>query len=652
MISIRGITLAYGARKIFDAADATINRRDRIGLVGSNGAGKSTLLKILSGLERIDSGSIDMAKYVTSGYLAQDVMNSSSLGLFAEVEKSFEDVMQLRRHIAEANEVVQTASPDSVEYREALETIGGLELELEDKEESKLASRIETVLHGLGFSQADMQKPCSEFSGGWQMRIALAKLLLRRPSLLMLDEPTNHLDMESVIWLEQYLKNYDGAVMIVSHDRSFLDALTGKTFRISKGHIESYAGNYSYYEKESALRRENLIKAAQNQQREIDKTEKFIERFRAKNTKAAQVQSRIKALEKVDRIEVESEESGIGFRFQKPERSGQVVISLKNITKAYGGNRVLENVSFNIERGERIAIAGANGAGKSTLVRIMAGMLPFDSGETELGHNVSMSYFAQHQADELDPNNTALEEASLAASMEQKPKVRTLLGSFLFTGDDALKKVGVLSGGEKNRLALAKMLLKSFNFLILDEPTNHLDMNSKKVLQRAVMAYEGTLVVVSHDRDFIDPLVNKVIEVGRRGVKFHLGDVSSYVEKLRERGAGLPAASNARRAAVGAPAPSKLTSKERRVLTAKMNAEISPLKKSADALEKEIMAMEDEKSALEDRMSSPEFYKDSASANSLSWYGELKAKLEAAYEKWQAVLDEIEGIRARAQDAD
>ncbi len=642
MISIKEMSLAYGARKIFSSVSVVINKCDKIGLAGSNGAGKSTLLKVLAGLEGIDAGIIDKAKYVTAGYLPQDIINASALTLFKEVENSFEDVILLRQHISDADQVLLNFAPETEEYKEALETIGDLQHKLEDMQEEKLKSKIEKVLHGLGFSNSDMQKPCSSFSGGWQMRIALAKLLLKAPTLLMLDEPTNHLDIESVIWLEQYLRSYEGAVIIVSHDRSFLDALTNKTFYLSKGRLETYSGNFSFYEKESALRRDNLLKASLNQQKSIEKTEKFIERFRAKNTKAAQVQSRIKALDKIDRIEIEDEESGIDFRFPTPERSGQVVVKLDGISKSYGNNQVLKNISFQIERGERIAIVGVNGAGKTTLVKIMAGAIAADSGLVELGYNVSMSYFAQHQADELDKNSTVLDEAKSAASMEQKPKVRTLLGSFLFTGDDALKKVAVLSGGEKNRLALAKMLLKSFNFLILDEPTNHLDMNSKTVLQRAIKNYEGTIVVVSHDRGFVDPLVNKVIEVSKTGVKFYLGNVSDYAEKLKERSEVLKGVLQKN---LEENSSQKFTSKDRRILVSKINEQISPIKKKAENLESEIAKMEDEKASLEAKMADPEFYKQGGSVASLTYYNELKLKLDEAFFTWQGFIEEIDSLR-------
>ena len=649
MISLTDITLSYGARKLFDGFSMNINKRDRIGLVGSNGAGKSTLLKVLAGLEQIDSGKIDFAKYVSVGYLPQDIINSSSLPLFEEAESSFENILDIRRRISEAGDIVQNTPSDSPDYLQALETIGELELALEDMDARRLPSMIERVLHGLGFSQSDMQKPCNEFSGGWQMRIALAKLLLRRPTLLMLDEPTNHLDFESVIWLEGYLRSYDGAVIIVSHDRSFLNSLTNKTFLLTRGRIETYAGNYDFYERESALRKERLLRAAENQERQIAKTERFIERFRYKSSKAAQVQSRIKALGKIERLTVEKDEGHIEFSFPPPERSGEIVLSLKDVCKSFGQNRVLDGINIEIRRGDRIGVAGLNGAGKSTLARVMAGVLPPDSGEVKLGHNVKLSYFAQHQAAELDREKTVLEEASAEASMEQKPKIRNLLGSFLFSGDDQLKKVSVLSGGEKNRLALAKMLLKNFNFLILDEPTNHLDINSKRVLQSAIKAYGGTVVIVSHDRDFISPLVGKILEIKDRSAILHNCTADEYAEMLKARSAQYEAEHFSRKTSPAdkpADAGARLTGKERRILVSKINERLSPLRRESEKTEAFIASAEADIAAMEEKMSNPDFYKDGKGVSELSRYNSLKAELEKAYEAWQELSERIEAIRS------
>lgn len=638
MIEIRDIRLAYGVRKLLDGIDVVINKGDRIGLVGSNGAGKSTLLKILAGLEHADSGDIIKPCYSTIGYLPQDALVVGSRPLFDEVESAFENVIRLREDLKEVDAVLNSAPVGSQEYADALESMGEITHKLEDAEESKLRSRVETVLQGLGFKMSDMRRPCSEFSGGWQMRIALAKLLLKEPSLLMLDEPTNHLDIESIAWLEDYLGGYGGAVMIVSHDRAFLDLLTNRTFHITRGRLDSYAGNYGFFLEESEARRHQLERAAANQQKKIDKTERFIERFRYKSSKAAQVQSRIKALDKVDRIELEQGESEISFRFPEPARSGQVVLDVENVSKAFGDHKVLQNVSFQIERGERVALVGVNGAGKSTLVKIIAGELAKDSGQISLGFNVSMSYFAQHQTEELNVENDVLTEAVEVAPMERKSEVRGLLGSFLFTGDDVKKRVGVLSGGEKNRLALAKMLLKDFNFLILDEPTNHLDMNSKAVLQAALAAYGGTYLIVSHDRSFLDPIVDKVIELSPDGLRIFPGNLSEYVERIKGEGKiKLRSSSFASQKNSNDP-------RQRRAEAAKKREELSKIKKAISKIEKDIADSENAVAQIEAEMSSPDFFKRGAEcASTTEDYNNLKAKIDSLYKEWEeqtALLEE------------
>ena len=635
MIEIRDISLAFGARTILNEANAVVNKGDRIGLVGSNGAGKSTLLKILCGIEHADSGEIAKPKYATVGYLPQDAIVVGSRPLYDEVESSFDNVIALREKMAEVDSVIAEADPTSPEYAEAIAEMGELTHKLEDAEESKVRSRVETVLQGLGFSMSDMPRPCSEFSGGWQMRIALAKLLLKEPSLLMLDEPTNHLDIESVAWLEDYLKSYAGAVMIVSHDRAFLDAMTNRTFHIVKGRLDLYAGNYEFFLKESESRRHQLERASENQRRAIEKTERFIERFRYKNTKAAQVQSRIKALDKIERIEVEQEDnSKINFHFPEPKRCGQVVLNVDNISKSFGTHKVLDGVSFKIERGERVALVGVNGAGKSTLIKIIAGDLPADSGGTELGLNVQMSYFAQHQSEELNPANDVLTEALEVAPMERKQEVRSLLGSFLFSGNDVLKGVGVLSGGEKNRLALVKMLLKEFNFLILDEPTNHLDMNSKGVLQQALSAYKGTYLIVSHDRAFLDPIVEKVIELSPRGLRIFPGNLSDYIERIKNEGKlVLRSQSSVKKVS---------DAKERRIEAAKRRERVSKLKKESAKIENLISQAEEDLAQTELEMSSPEFFKKGAQCASITEnYNALKEKIDHLYKEWEALAEKI-----------
>lgn len=644
MIELRNIELAFGARTIFGGASAVINKGDRIGLVGSNGAGKSTLLKILCGLEHPDAGEIAKPKYATVGYLPQDAIVVGSRPLFDEVESAFGKVVELRARMAEVDSIIAAAAASSREYADAVEEMGEIAHKLEDAEESKVRSRVETVLQGLGFKMSDMPRPCCEFSGGWQMRIALAKLLLQEPTLLMLDEPTNHLDIESIAWLEDYLRGYSGSVIIVSHDRAFLDALTNRTFHVVKGRIDIYAGNYEFYLKESEARRNQIARAAENQRKSIEKTERFIERFRYKSSKAAQVQSRIKALDKVERIEAEEEDnSQISFAFPEPKRCGQIVLNVEGVRKSFGEHRVLDNISFKIERGERVALVGVNGAGKSTLVKIIAGGLAADAGKIELGLNVEMSYFAQHQSDELDPTNDVLTEAMNAAPMERKGEVRSLLGAFLFSGNDVLKGVGILSGGEKNRLALAKMLLKDFNFLILDEPTNHLDMNSKAVLQKALAAYRGTYLIVSHDRAFLDPVVDRVLELSPNGLRSFVGNLSDYVERIKNEGKIVLRQSAKKTAKIS-------DAKERRVEAAKRREAVSKLKKEAAKIEAAISSAESDLAQIELEMSSPDFFKKGAQCSSITEsYNALKAKIDSLYAEWEsaaAKIAEAEGANA------
>ncbi|MGE9296671.1 MAG: ABC-F family ATP-binding cassette domain-containing protein, partial [Puniceicoccales bacterium] len=583
MITLRDIRLQFGARTIFGGITATIGARDRIGLVGSNGAGKSTLIRLLMDQQEPDGGAVEKASYVTLGHLPQDGVATRGKPLREEALTAFEDVLDIQRKVDAASEQLATMDPASDEYADTLEVIGALEHHLQDAEAHKLPSRVERVLLGLGFEMSDLDRDCGEFSGGWQMRIAMAKLLLREPSLLLLDEPTNHLDIESLTWFEQYLRNYEGALMIVSHDRAFLDSLTNRTLALSKGRLESYSGNYSFFEKDSVLRREALKRAAENQQKQIAETERFIERFRAKTSKAAQVQSRIKQLEKVERIEIEDEEDAVHFKLPPAPPSGQVVLELRAVRKCYGDLEIYRNLDFKLERGDRVAVVGRNGAGKSTLVKILADEEPIQAGEREVGYKAQIAFFAQHQADTLDPANSALEIAEAAAPQGEGRRARTLLGAFLFRGDDVFKKVKVLSGGEKNRLALAKMLLQPFNCLILDEPTNHLDMKSKEVLQRALMDYSGAMVIVSHDRAFLDPIVDKTLEISRDGARMFAGNVSYYLEKIAaEREAEQAAArSTADTKSTASPKPAvdasadNLSPKERRRIVAERNQKLT-----------------------------------------------------------------------------
>jgi len=449
-----------------------------------------------------------------------------------ETELAFADVLGLKAKVVEAEKRLDEMDTSSEEFYETLELIGAWEHRLEDLDAGKLPSRIESVLLGLGFSSSDIQRKTEEFSGGWQMRIALAKLLLANPSLLLLDEPTNHLDVTSQKWLEDFLLRYEGSLLMISHDRGFLDVICNRTFELSMGSLHVYSGNYSVFETQSAERKELQMKVYKSQQKEIQQAEQFINRFRAKASKARQAQSRIKALDKIERIQIEKEEDGVAFSFAPPPRSSQTVINLVDVSKSYGDLQVIRDANLRIERGDRIVVVGVNGAGKTTIAKVIAGVEPFQSGEREIGGSTYISYFGQHQADELDKSLTVLETLEESAEGKNTTNIRSILGTFLFRGDDVFKKVNVLSGGERNRLALAKMLARSANFLILDEPTNHLDMRSQDALQNALKEYTGAYLIVSHNRAFVDPLARKVLEVRKDGLSLFPGNVSDYLRHL------------------------------------------------------------------------------------------------------------------------
>jgi len=647
MLQLDGITLHFGDRPLFDSISTIINPGERVGLVGPNGAGKSTLLKIIAGEQQPDSGSISMSNEATVGYLPQDGVDPDpDLTVLGEVEQAFSQIMKLRKEINSLQKKMDTLEPGSNEHNKAVEQFGVTQQQLEQSGNYTLESDIEKVLMGLGFSKTDFSRSTTEFSGGWLMRIALAKLLLRKPTYLLLDEPTNHLDIESLQWIESFLKNYAGAVIIVSHDRAFLDTVTNRTLALRGGDMGDYAGNYSFYEKKAEQEKELLKKQYENQQKEIKQTQEFIDRFRYKATKAKQVQSRIKQLEKIEKIEIEDEQSEISFRFPPAQRSGQIVLSLSDMVKKYGDNMVFDGIDYEVERGDKIAVVGPNGAGKSTLIRILAGTEPITGGKREVGYNVTPGYFAQHQADELNKKNTALEEMKLAADGESETRLRTILGCFLFVGDDVFKKVSVLSGGEKSRLALAKMLLNPGNFLIFDEPTNHLDMQSKNILQQALQQFEGTLMIVSHDRDFLDPIVNKTLEVQPGYIKTWLGNVSYYLDKKAEES---EAKQEADAQKDDGNSNSQLSRKEQRRLEAeKRNAlskKIKPLKNRLQEIEKEIEIQEQRKEEIEEKMADQAFYDDPENVKKVSLeYEEIKNSLAENLNKWEDIAGRIEFV--------
>jgi ATP-binding cassette subfamily F protein 3 len=543
MIHVEGLTKRYGDRILLENVSWHVKKKDRIGLSGPNGAGKTTLLRMLAGTEEPDEGQIRMASDTTIGYLPQDGIVHAGRTVYAEVVLAFQELLALKDEQHRIEDQLAEATHDDggeherllVRYADVIERfkhLGGYEIE----------ARVADVLKGLGFKLLDQTRQTGEFSGGWQMRIALAKLLLARPNLLLMDEPTNHLDLPARNWLEEYLSDYPGSVVLVSHDRYFLDATVKRITEVGLRTLTDYHGNYSKYVVEHQARMENLLEAHRRQSEEIEKTEAFINRFRYQATKARQVQSRIKQLDKVERIEIPAARKKIRFKFPDSPKAGRVALELHGARKVYGTNVVLNSVDLLVERGDRIALVGPNGAGKSTLMRVLAGVDRPDSGTRVEGHQVVMSYFAQDQAAVLNPGRTVYEEMSSTSPTTMVPMIRNILGGFLFSGDDVSKKCGVLSGGERNRLALAKMLLTPSNLLLLDEPTNHLDLDSKEVLLDALADYGGTLVFVSHDRYFVDRLANKVIEVGGGEAPLYPGGYEDFLhwKKLQEAGQAAP----------------------------------------------------------------------------------------------------------------
>ena len=534
MITINQVTHNFGKKVLFNKINCVINAHDRIALVGSNGSGKTTLLRMVMGELDSDGGSIDKAGYVSVGYLPQDGISVSGKTLFAEAESAFGDILELQKNLEKAEEEMLEMDTSTDEYYDLIDLMGEWEQQLEDHEPGKMKSRIERILHGMGFSESDFERDTGEFSGGWQMRIALAKLLLQNPSLIILDEPTNHLDIVSQHWVEQYLKHYQGALIVISHDRAFLDEVTNRTLELKLGNLTTFKGNYSYYVDESDKRLETLRKAYANQQKEIKEVKDWINRFRSNVKKASMVQSRIKALEKMELISIPRDEKKMFFRFPKSPPASAKVITISDLHKTYGDNVIFDGLDLRIDKGDRIAVVGVNGAGKSTLARIIAGIETYQSGKVEIGINTVFGYFAQSQADELDPNNSVLEEVEKVAAGNDDANPRGALGALLFSGDEALKKTSVLSGGEKNRVALAKMLMHPANCMVLDEPTNHLDIKSKEVLQEAINLYEGTVILVSHDRAFLDGVVNKVLEVSPGSTRMLTCNVSEYIQRLEQ----------------------------------------------------------------------------------------------------------------------
>jgi ATP-binding cassette, subfamily F, member 3 len=573
----------FGPKVLFQELDWLITPHDRIGLVGANGTGKTTLLKVLAGSDGLDYGTSNRQRGMRCGYLPQDGLSLSGRTVFAECLSVFEDVHNMQREMEELAHRMAEVDHQSDEYQQIAERFHRLQAEIHSRDGYNIESEVGVVLNGLGFKKEDWERRTEEFSGGWQMRIALAKLLLEKPNLLLLDEPTNHLDLETRNWLEQYLTTYPHAYVLISHDRYFLDVTVNKIAEIWNKKVWFYSGNYEKYLSQKQQRKEQLEAAYRNQQEKVEQLEAFINRFRYQATKAKQVQSRIKELERMEKIEIPPEEKAIHFSFPQPPASGRIVVEAKDVAKSYGPKHVFSNANFVIERGDRIALVGVNGAGKSTLIKLLAGMEPATAGEIKLGHNVQVDYFAQDQYKALNPQSRMLDDLFEVAPRSTQTELRNLLGCFLFSEDDVFKTVGVLSGGERNRYALARMLLHPSNFLLLDEPTNHLDLRAKDVLLESLQKFTGTVVFVSHDRYFIDKLATRIFEIESGHVEVFPGNYEDYLWRKQGKPEATPdfqlSANGAKPSSVAtSPSPESATEPEPPVATEAKQKRLNPIK--------------------------------------------------------------------------
>lgn len=641
MISIQNLKVEFSAQPLFDNINYVINKNDRIALVGKNGAGKSTMLKIIAGLQIPTSGTVSMPSDITIGYLPQQMRLVDNCTLREEAAKAFEHVKELDLEIDRINrEISECTDYESEEYQSLLERLS-LKTDVRAMMQSEnYEAELEKTLIGLGFERADFNRPTSEFSGGWRMRVEIAKLLLCRPDVLLLDEPTNHLDIESIQWLENILKTCRGALLLVSHDRAFIDNVTTRTIEISLGKIYDYQVNYSHFVQLRQERLEQQRRAYENQQKMIQDTEDFIERFRYKATKAVQVQSRIKQLAKVERIEIdEVDNSHLRLKFNTAPRSGDYPVIAEDLSKNYGSLNVFHDVTFTIKRGEKVAFVGKNGAGKSTLVKCIMNEIPYD-GNLKIGHNVKIGYFAQNQAQLLNQDLTVFETIDYEAVGEIRLRINDLLGAFMFGGEASDKKVKVLSGGEKSRLALLRLLLQPVNLLILDEPTNHLDMRTKDILKDALTDFEGTVIVVSHDRDFLNDLVDKVYEFGGGRVKEHLGGIYDFLESkkmqsLRELEITEKTEVLQQEKEVKASKLSYLEQKEH-------EREIRRAEKHVKLLEQQICDIESLIADIEDKLSKG----NASSPDIFTQHAELNQKLENIMAQWEQASEELEKLKA------
>ena len=639
MISLDNLTISYGGWTLFDGISFMINPKDRIGLVGKNGAGKTTLLRVITGEQQPTEGAVSINGECSIGYLPQQMRVADTTTLVAETAKAFDEVLRIDAAIERLTREIATRTDyESEEYAELIHRLNDANDRYHILGGDTREADIERTLLGLGFKRTDFERPTHEFSGGWRMRIELAKLLLRRPSIFLLDEPTNHLDIESLQWLEEYLRNYNGAVLLISHDRAFLDNVTTRTIELSLGKVYDYKVPYSKFVELRRERREQQMAAYENQQRLIEKTEEFIEKFRYKPTKSNQVQSRIKQLEKIERIEVDEEDlSRLNIKFPPAPRSGQIVADIKGVGKAFDQKRVFAGAEFTIERGQKIALVGRNGEGKTTFARMLVGEIDATEGEIKLGANVNIGYYAQNQDDLMDGEFTVFDTLDRVAVGDIRTRLRDILGAFLFHGEDIDKKVKVLSGGERSRLAMARLMLEPYNLLILDEPTNHMDMRSKDILKSALQKYDGTVVVVSHDREFLDGLVDRIYEFRDGGVREYLGDIWYFLEKRKVESLqeierkDRPAAQDR---SSDAPTVGKLSYEQKK----EQEKLLRKLRKAVESVEQELATVEQEIAAYDKCFAEATEY----NADDYAKYDALKLRYDQLMHEWEKASYELE----------
>lgn len=635
MILVQNLGLHFAGSYLFENVNFRINKNDRIGLAGKNGAGKSTLLKILSGEQPSTEGNVEKEGEVRIGFLKQDLDFEKGRTVWDEAKLAFKELNIINEKIDTINHALATRTDyESEEYHKLIHDLTDLTDRFSHLGGYNIDGEIEKILKGLGFKESDFNRLTDDFSGGWRMRIELAKLLLEENDVLLLDEPTNHLDIESIIWLESFLITYSGAVVLVSHDKQFLTNVTNRTIEISNKSIQDYKANYTKYLILRQERKEKLLQQQKNQEQEIKRTEQLINKFRAKASKASFAQSLMKKLDKVERIEVEDEDiTRFNIRFEPSITPGKIIFKAENLGKSFDTHTIFENANFYIERGEKIAFIGQNGQGKTTMARIMDGLLSYQ-GKLEIGHNVQIGYFAQNQSEELNASKTILEEAEDSATEESRPKVRDLLGSFLFQGDDVHKKVSVLSGGERNRLALCKLLLRPFNTLIMDEPTNHLDIQSKAILKHALKNFTGTLILVSHDREFLDDLTDKIFEFRNGEVKEFLGNINEYLEYRKKE--------NMREVDIEKSTTRKVTSEN---TPTKASQEKQFKSKEQKSLENKLSKLENDIEKTEQKISAFEdlFSKENPKEEDIKEYSELKEKLTRITHEWENMFSQLNG---------